>query len=106
MELSIGLRNKVEHRYHEAINVVAMGYAQALLLNYEKELTAPSARIFRWASNFGFQSLLVQLPPWVRQSSSNSAMSCPKTRATLSRALSRTSIKRSLMTVVMSSALI
>lgn len=39
LELSIGLRNKIEHRYHEAIGVVTAGYAQALLLNFENELT-------------------------------------------------------------------
>lgn len=39
LELSIGLRNKIEHRYHEAITHVASGYAQALLLNFEDELT-------------------------------------------------------------------
>ncbi len=40
LELSIGLRNKVEHRYHKAIALVATGYAQALLLNFEQELTS------------------------------------------------------------------
>jgi hypothetical protein len=35
LELSIGLRNKVEHRYHEATTQVTAGYAQALLLNYD-----------------------------------------------------------------------
>jgi Protein of unknown function (DUF3644) len=40
LELSIGLRNKVEHRYHKAIDLAATGYAQAQLLNFEQELTA------------------------------------------------------------------
>lgn len=40
LELSIALRNKVEHRYHEAITVATSGYAQALLLNFEEELTS------------------------------------------------------------------
>jgi hypothetical protein len=39
LELTIGLRNKVEHRYHEAITSVTSGYAQALLINFENELT-------------------------------------------------------------------
>jgi hypothetical protein len=39
LELSIGLRNKIEHRYHEAVTRVTSGYAQALLLNFEQELT-------------------------------------------------------------------
>jgi hypothetical protein len=40
LELSIALRNKIEHRYHEAVTLVTSGYAQALLLNYEEELTS------------------------------------------------------------------
>lgn len=39
LELSIALRNKIEHRYHEVITLVTSGYAQSLLLNYEEELT-------------------------------------------------------------------
>jgi Domain of unknown function (DUF3644) len=40
LELTIALRNKIEHRYHAAIAVATSGYAQALLLNFEDELTA------------------------------------------------------------------
>lgn len=40
LELNIGLRNKVEHRYEDATSVVTSGYAQALIINYENELTA------------------------------------------------------------------
>lgn len=40
LELTIQLRNKIEHRYHEAIALVTSGYAQALLLNFEEELTS------------------------------------------------------------------
>ena len=40
LEFTIGLRNKIEHRYGETISVVATGYAQALLLNFEEELVA------------------------------------------------------------------
>lgn len=40
LELTISLRNKIEHRFHEAINIVASGYAQALLINYEEELVS------------------------------------------------------------------
>lgn len=39
IELTIGLRNKIEHRYHEKIVLATSGYAQALLLNYEEEMT-------------------------------------------------------------------
>ncbi|CAN5526188.1 hypothetical protein BH10ACT2_BH10ACT2_06670 [soil metagenome] len=40
LELTIGLRHNIEHRYHESIALVASGYAQALLINFEQELTA------------------------------------------------------------------
>ena len=40
LELTIALRNKIEHRYHEAITFATSGYAQALLLNLEEELTS------------------------------------------------------------------
>jgi hypothetical protein len=40
LELTIALRNKIEHRYEEATAVATSGYAQALLLNYEEELTS------------------------------------------------------------------
>lgn len=41
LELTISLRNKIEHRYtDEAIDVATAGYAQASLLNYENELVA------------------------------------------------------------------
>lgn len=39
LELTIALRNKIEHRYEEATAVATSGFAQALLLNYEEELT-------------------------------------------------------------------
>ncbi len=40
LELTIALRNKIEHRHQEAITMATSGYAQALLLNYEEELTS------------------------------------------------------------------
>ena len=40
LELTIALRNKIEHRYEEATAVATSGYAQALLLNFEEELTS------------------------------------------------------------------
>jgi hypothetical protein len=40
LELTIGLRNKIEHRFEEATTLATSGYAQALLLNYEETLTA------------------------------------------------------------------
>jgi hypothetical protein len=40
LELTIALRNKIEHRFEDATAVATAGYAQALLLNYEDELTS------------------------------------------------------------------
>jgi hypothetical protein len=39
MELTISLRNKIEHRFEEATTVATTGYAQSLLLNFEERLT-------------------------------------------------------------------
>lgn len=50
LELTIGLRNRVEHRYHEATTQVASGYAQALLINFEHELV----------DQFGYEQSLAQ----------------------------------------------
>lgn len=40
LELTIGLRRNIEHRYHESMALVASGYAQALLINFEQEMTS------------------------------------------------------------------
>jgi Protein of unknown function (DUF3644) len=40
LELTVALRNKIEHRHIEGIDVASAGYAQASLLNYEHELTS------------------------------------------------------------------
>ncbi len=39
LELTIALRNKIEHRFEEATTIAIAGYAQALLINYEECLT-------------------------------------------------------------------
>jgi hypothetical protein len=49
LELTIAVRNRIEHRYEEAIAVATGGYAQALLLNYEAELTST----FGWEHSLG-----------------------------------------------------
>lgn len=38
LEFFIGLRNKIEHRYQDAIGAAVAGHAQAMILNYETEL--------------------------------------------------------------------
>jgi len=39
LEFFVGLRNKIEHRFQEAIGSAVAGHAQAMILNYEAELT-------------------------------------------------------------------
>jgi hypothetical protein len=39
LELTIRLRNKIEHRYEQGLVVASAGFCQALVLNYESELT-------------------------------------------------------------------
>lgn len=40
LELTVALRNKIEHRFTDAeLDIATSGYAQATLLNYESELT-------------------------------------------------------------------
>jgi hypothetical protein len=43
LELFIALRNKVEHRYEDALKTAAGGRAHALVINFEHELTAKFA---------------------------------------------------------------
>jgi Protein of unknown function (DUF3644) len=38
LEFFVGLRNRIEHRYQEAIGLVVAGHAQAMILNFENEL--------------------------------------------------------------------
>ena len=40
LEFFIGLRNRIEHRYQDAIGLAVAGHAQAMILNYENELVA------------------------------------------------------------------
>ena len=40
LELTIRLRNKIEHRHEAGLTVAAAGFTQALVLNYEEELVA------------------------------------------------------------------
>ena len=40
MELFIALRNKVEHRFEDALKAAAGGRAHALVINFEQELVA------------------------------------------------------------------
>lgn len=39
LEFFIGLRNRIEHRHQDAIGIAVAGHAQAMILNFETELT-------------------------------------------------------------------
>jgi hypothetical protein len=54
LELTILLRNKIEHRFQEAAALTTTGYAQALLLNYEAELTGAFGNGHSLASQLRF----------------------------------------------------
>lgn len=38
LELTVRLRNKIEHRYEPGLRIMTVGFAQSLILNYEEEL--------------------------------------------------------------------
>ena len=40
LELTLRLRNKIEHRYEPGLRVASAGFTQALMLNYEEELVS------------------------------------------------------------------
>jgi hypothetical protein len=44
LEFTLGLRGKIVHRYQEAIGLETQGHAQALILNFEEELTTMGAQ--------------------------------------------------------------
>ena len=57
LEFFIALRNKVEHRYareQEALAAAVSGHAQAMLLNYEQELTDEFGMTFSLATRLKF----------------------------------------------------
>jgi hypothetical protein len=54
LELTIALRNKIEHRFAEALAIATAGYAQSLLLNYEAELTGAFGAEYSLGSDLRF----------------------------------------------------
>lgn len=54
LELTIGLRNKIEHRYQDAIAAASMGFAQALLVNFETELVDTFGRRYSLGDQLRF----------------------------------------------------
>jgi hypothetical protein len=63
LELTIGLRNKIEHRYHEATTQVASGYAQALLINFEQELVDQFGERYSLARQLRFPVFVGSITP-------------------------------------------
>lgn len=63
LELTILIRNRIEHRHMEALAVVAGGYAQALVVNYESELTATFGKSESLADYLRFPILLGSITP-------------------------------------------
>jgi hypothetical protein len=49
--LCISIRNKIEHRYYEAVDFDLSGYCQALLLNYEDLLVTEFGKYFSLGGN-------------------------------------------------------
>jgi hypothetical protein len=63
LELTILIRNRIEHRHTEALAVVAGGYAQALVVNYENELTSTFGEPQSLAEYLRFPILLGSITP-------------------------------------------
>jgi hypothetical protein len=63
LELTVALRNKIEHRYEEAIAQYTAGYSQALLLNYEEELVQTFGVRYSLAQRLRFPVFLSALTP-------------------------------------------
>lgn len=63
LEFTIALRNKIEHRYHNAIALVASGHAQALLINYEDELTSEFGADFSLGEELRFPIFVGAITP-------------------------------------------
>lgn len=61
LELTIALRNRVEHRYADALAIATAGYAQALLLNFESELTAVFGAAYSLGEDLRFPIFIGQL---------------------------------------------
>nr|WP_215545436.1 DUF3644 domain-containing protein [Amycolatopsis sp. CA-230715] len=63
VELFINLRNKIEHRYEPELKSMTGGKAQALVVNYDAELTAAFGGKFSLADKLRFPVFLHALRP-------------------------------------------
>jgi hypothetical protein len=63
LEFFIGLRNRIEHRFQDAIGVAVAGHAQAMILNFESELVAQFGQDEGLADRLRFPVFLSSLTP-------------------------------------------
>ncbi|MBF6545666.1 DUF3644 domain-containing protein [Nocardia brasiliensis] len=63
VELFVKLRNKIEHRYEHGLKIATGGKAQALVINYETELTSAFGEKYSLASQLRFPIFLHALKP-------------------------------------------
>lgn len=61
LEFFIGLRNKIEHRFDDAVAAAAAGHAQANLLNFDEELAAEFGAVESIADRLRFPVFLKSL---------------------------------------------
>jgi len=61
VELFVKLRNKIEHRYEHDLKIITGGKAQALLINYETELTRSFGHRYSLADRLRFPVFLHSL---------------------------------------------
>ncbi|WP_197945796.1 DUF3644 domain-containing protein [Phytohabitans suffuscus] len=58
VELFVKLRNKIEHRYERELKIATGGKAQALVINYEQEMTAKFGEVYSLADQLRFPIFL------------------------------------------------
>ena len=58
LERTVAIRNKIEHRWQQALTIATSGYAQALVLNYESEMTAAFDQKYSLADDLRFPLFL------------------------------------------------
>ena len=104
LEFTIALRNKIEHRYEEAISIAVAGYAQALLLNFEEELIQVFGRSHALGNQLRFP---IFVGTFTKEGMASERLpcsnSCPRRPGGLSPSSSHRSTQRSWTTNTMSS---
>jgi Protein of unknown function (DUF3644) len=61
VELFVKLRNKIEHRYEHGLKIITGGKAQALVINYEAEMTSEFGTKYSLADQLRFPMFLQAL---------------------------------------------